>query len=119
MLIWHRHLWLIDHGAALYFHHTASNHLERSRDRFPMIKDHVLLPFASTLQDVDTQLAGRLTADSIERIVTLIPDTWLHADISPNTDAQQRHVYTEYLVSRLESRQVFLEEAIRAQSTKV
>ncbi len=119
MLIWHRQLWLIDHGAALYFQHTASNHLERSRDRFPMIKDHVLLPFASTLQEADRQLAERLTSDSIERIVRLIPDAWLHADPSSDTDDHQRDMYTEYLVSRLESRQTFLEEAIRAQAADV
>ncbi len=119
MLIWHRQLWLIDHGAALYFQHTASNYLERSRDRFPMIKDHVLLPFASTLQEADRQLAERLTSDSIERIVRLIPDAWLHADPSSDTDDQQRDMYTEYLVRRLESRQAFLEEAIRAQAADV
>src|SRR5512143_519471 len=49
LLMWHRRLWLIDHGAALYFHHTATSSLERSRDPFPMIKDHVLLPRASCL----------------------------------------------------------------------
>ena len=41
MLMWHRRLWLIDHGAALYFHHTWINYIERSRDAFPLIKDHV------------------------------------------------------------------------------
>ena len=53
MLIWHRRLWLIDHGATLYFHHTWTNYRERSRTLFPMIKDHVLLQFASALQEVD------------------------------------------------------------------
>lgn len=45
MLMWHKRLWLIDHGAALYVHHTWNNYRERSRDPFPMIKDHVLLQF--------------------------------------------------------------------------
>ena len=46
MLMWHRRLLLIDHGAALYFHHAGGDYLARSEDPFPMIKDHVLLPFA-------------------------------------------------------------------------
>src|SRR6266849_2873428 len=47
MLMWHRRLWLIDHGAALYFHPTWTNYMDRSRDAFPMIKDHILLPSTS------------------------------------------------------------------------
>src|ERR687884_419614 len=63
MLMWHRRLWLIDHGASLYFHHTWHNYRERSRAPFPMIKDHVLLPFASALQEVDAQMTGQITPD--------------------------------------------------------
>ena len=77
MLIWHRRLWLIDHGAALYFHHTWTNYLERSRAPFPMIKDHVLLQFASALREVDAKMTGRVTPDIIDSIVKLIPDAWL------------------------------------------
>src|SRR5215210_8973203 len=46
MLMWHRKLYLIDHGAALYFHHNWENHLARSRSPFKQIKEHVLLPYA-------------------------------------------------------------------------
>ncbi len=122
MLIWHQRLWLIDHGAALYFHHapaTWGKHLERSQDRFPMIKDHVLLPFAHVLQDTDAQLSKRLTRATVERIVHLIPDTWLVEDSPFDTSNAHRDAYIEYLLSRLESRHVFLEEAIRAQSADV
>src|SRR5712691_8001647 len=63
MLIWHRRLWLIDHGATLYFHHTWNDYLERSRTLFPMIKDHVLLQFAGSLQEVDATMTGRVTPD--------------------------------------------------------
>ncbi|MGC1396188.1 MAG: HipA family kinase [Coleofasciculaceae cyanobacterium] len=61
MLIWHRRLWLIDHGAAFYFHHALKNYLERNRDSFPAIKDYILLPFASDLQAVDWNMIQRLT----------------------------------------------------------
>src|SRR5882672_848661 len=73
MLVWHRKLWLIDHGAALYFHHNWPNYLERSTSPFAMIKDHVRLSFASTLEAVDRKMAGLVTPEVVARIVSLIP----------------------------------------------
>ena len=119
MLMWHRRLWLIDHGAALYFHHTWNNYRERSRDPFPLIKDHVLLPFASSLREVDEKMTGRVTPDIIDRIVKLIPDAWLVGDASFGGSNQHRDAYIEYLLRRLELPHVFLEEAIRARSLYV
>jgi hypothetical protein len=119
MLIWHRRLWLIDHGATLYFHHTWNDSLERSRAPFPMIKDHVLLRFASALREVDATMTGRVTPDIIDSIVTLIPDAWLVEKAPFGGSNQHRDAYREYLLSRLESPRVFLEEAIRAQSLYV
>ena len=119
MLIWHRRLWLIDHGAALYFHHTRNTYLERSRDSFPMIKDHVLLQFASSLREVDANMTGQVTPGIIEGIVRLIPDAWLVGDSSFGGQTQHRDAYLEYLLSRLEPPRGFLEEAIRARSLYV
>jgi hypothetical protein len=119
MLVWHRRLWLIDHGASLYFHHAGNNYRERSRDHFPLIKDHVLLPFASGLREVDSQMSARATPEVIGRIVKLIPDAWLDEDASFGGKNQQRDAYMEYLVSRLEPPRAFLEEAIRARSLYV
>ena len=116
MLVWHRRLWLIDHGAALYFHHTWTNYLDRSRDPFPAIKDHVLLRFASDLQAVDSKMTEHLTPDTIERIVQLIPDAWLVENAPFGESASHRDAYIEYLLKRLEPPHVFLEEAIRARS---
>lgn len=116
LLMWHRRLWLIDHGVALYFHHTWNNYLDRSRDRFPGIKDHVLLRFASTLQEIDAKMAIQLTPEVITRIIHQIPDSWLVTG-SPFSDSQQhRDAYIEYLLKRLEPPHDFLEEAIRARS---
>lgn len=115
MLVWHRRLWLIDHGAALYFHHTWNNYRDRSRDRFPAIKDHVLLRFASDLQAVDSKMSERLTPETIDRIVKLIPEAWL-VDSPFRERHQHRDAYVEYLLKRLEPPHVFLEEAIRARS---
>ena len=119
MLIWHRRLWLIDHGAALYFHHTWNHYLNRSRDPFPAIKDHVLLRFASALETVDAKMTERLTPDIIERIVKLIPDAWLVTDSPFSESNQHRDAYGEYLLNRLELSHVFLEEAIHARSLYV
>jgi hypothetical protein len=119
LLMWHRRLWLIDHGAALYFHHTWNNYLERSRDPFPLIKDHVLLRFAGALEEADSKMTGRLTPDIIESIVRLIPDVWLTGDSPFGGSDRHRGAYTEYLLSRLEPPHLFLEEAIRARSLYV
>jgi hypothetical protein len=119
MLVWHRRLWLIDHGATLYFHHAWDNYLERSRDPFPMIKDHVLLRLASALREVDLKMTGRVTPDIVDSIVQLIPDAWLGGDSSFGGSNQYREAYTEYLLRRLEPPHAFLEEAIRARSRYV
>ena len=116
ILVWHRRLWLIDHGAALYFHHAWNNPLERSQDPFPHIKDHVLLPLAGSLQEIHPKMLARITREVIARVVELIPDSWLVNDTLLGESQQQRKVYTEYLVRRLEPPQSFLEEAIRARS---
>ena len=116
ILVWHRRLWLIDHGAALYFHHAWNNPLERSHDPFPHIKDHVLLPRADSLREISAKMLGSITPHVVERIVKLIPDSWLAGDSSMGGSDQQRNVYTEYLSKRLEPPHTFLEEAIRARS---
>jgi hypothetical protein len=119
MLIWHRRLWLIDHGAALYFHHARSPYLERSRDTFPMIKDHVLLQLAGSLREVDAKMTGRVTPGILESIIKLIPDAWLVGDSSFGGHNQHRDAYLEYLLRRLEPPHGFLEEAVRARSLSV
>jgi len=119
LLIWHRRLWLIDHGAALYFHHARITYLERSRDTFPMIKDHVLLQLAGSLREVDAKMTGRITPGIIEGIIKLIPDTWLVGDSSFGGHNQHRDAYLEYLLRRLEPPHGFLEEAVRARSLSI
>jgi hypothetical protein len=119
LLIWHKRLWLIDHGAALYFHHAWSeDYLAHSRTPFPMIKDHVLLPFAAKLEEAGKLMAERITPQAIEAVVALLPEAWM-SDDAPGGAANAPQVYAQYLMSRLESRQAFLEEAIRARSRHV
>src|SRR4029077_234804 len=74
MLMWHRQLRLIDHGAALYFHHSWENYMDKSRDPFPQIKDHVLLRYANDLLGADVAISALLTEKVVRDIVALIPD---------------------------------------------
>jgi hypothetical protein len=116
MLMWHRQLWLIDHGAALYFQHSWSNYLERSVDPFALIKDHVLLPFAGSVAAADTKLSARITPQVIRDCVALIPEDWLVADAPFASGEQHRDAYVQYLLRRLQPPHAFAEEATRARS---
>jgi len=73
LLMWHRRLWLIDHGAALYFHHAWNNRDKPRAKPVSVIKDHVLLRFAGMIEEVDADMAARLTVEKIAGIVELIP----------------------------------------------
>jgi HipA-like kinase len=116
LLMWHRRLWLIDHGASLYFHHARDwpNDKDRARDPFPLIKQHVLLRQATALAAVDAQLAAILTPTLIEAIVALIPDAWLTGDARGAADGADRAAYRRYLQKRLEAPRAFAREALRA-----
>ena len=117
LLLWHRRLWLIDHGASLYFHHVPGweQTPERARDPFPLIKDQVLLRRASTLDAVDAALADRLGPDVLRRLVDLVPAEWLGDGTGRGEEAERlRTAYHRYLVDRLAEPRRFVEEAERA-----
>ena len=114
LLIWHRKLWLIDHGAALYFHHNWDGYLARAADPFARIKDHVLLPFASALHEADARLTPLVTHAAIEHIVARIPDAWLGGDAPFANADEHRDAYAQYLCKRIEAPHAFVEEALRA-----
>jgi hypothetical protein len=116
LLMWHRKLQLIDHGAALYFHHSWTDPLARASDRFSLIKDHVLLKFASQLSEVDAALPAKLTSERIRDIVALVPDVWLAGDSTLGSPAAYREIYVEYLLRRMSSPRAFVQEAIHARS---
>jgi hypothetical protein len=120
MLMWHRQLQLIDHGAAFYFHHGWSKDwLDRSQDRFALIKDHVLLPFANQLAEADRHMAAKLTSEIVFGIVAAIPDSWLLHDAPFATADEHRAAYARYLLRRLQSPRDFIQEAQRARSLLV
>jgi hypothetical protein len=114
LLVWHRKLWLIDHGAALYFHHGWDHAQERATDPFERIRDHVLLPFAGEVGEADARLAALLGNATIERIVALIPDAWLGDDAPFAGPQAHREAYARYLCRRLETPRAFATEVLRA-----
>lgn len=119
MLIWHKRLWLIDHGAALFFHHNWANYAARSRGPFPQIKDHVLLPYAADLRGADAALRPLLTPSALQRIVEAVPDVWLGEEARFASRAAHRAAYVEYLASRLEASCTFVQEAESARAQLV
>lgn len=114
LLIWNKELWLIDHGACLYFHHSWSNWQTAAKSPFTFIKDHVLLPQANQLKQVDNAYKAILTNDTLCEIVNLIPDEWLNWDDTEQTPEQLREVYLSFLVTRLQHSNIFIKEAMHA-----
>ena len=119
MLIWQDDLWLIDHGAALYFHHNWDNYLSRSHSPFAPIKDHTLLSFAANLEETNATLGAQLNRDIFADIVNLIPDEWLDHDADFTDHAEHRAAYVNFLVERLAASSIFVAEAINARSQLV
>jgi hypothetical protein len=114
LLVWHKELWLIDHGASLYFHHSWDDFLARSQSAFAPIKDHVLLPFAGSIQEADARLAPLLTRPILRQIIELIPESWL-GDVEQFADVKEhRAAYLEYLSQRLQAPRAFAKEAENA-----
>jgi hypothetical protein len=116
MLMWHRKLWLIDHGASLYFHHQAGWEAGGSRagDPFPIIKDHVLLRAAGQLGEVDEAMAAALTPDAIGAIVDMVPDVWLADGATGGEGPRTRDAYRRHLIDRASAPRAFVQEAMRA-----
>ena len=113
MLMWHRRLWLIDHGATLYFHHSEgwTSDAVRARTPFAGLRDHILLRQATTLDEIDARSAATLTAPLLSSILDSVPDEWLTEDRSTLTPADVRAAYSTYLVDRLVAPRPFLLEA--------
>ena len=118
LLVWHRALRLIDHGAALYFQHDWQNALARAREPFARIADHVLLPFAAALDAADASCSRRLSAEFLADLVAEIPDGWLEHDAAFASTVDQREAYLAWLTRRLEAPRAFAAEAQRAHAQR-
>lgn len=119
ILSWHNKLWLIDHGASLYFHYAWDSVTLRRQKPFPTIRDHVLLPWATQLAEVDAPLRALLTDEALTDIIRQAPAEWLADDPNIGDANDQRAAYLAYLTARRDASELFVEEALHARSQLV
>ena len=114
MLIWHKELWLIDFGAALYFHHSWHEWQRQALKPFVQVRDHVLLPRAAMLREADTLFKSVITPQLLLAIVNLIPDEWLINEPTFQSAQENRLAYAEFLTTRMNNSEIFITEAQNA-----
>lgn len=114
MLVWHKELWLIDHGASFYFHHNWETFEEQASRPFKQVKDHVLLRNATMLEEADNSIRKLLHPSVIRTVVSLIPDEWLSDRLSNESPNEKRDVYIRYLETRLSESAIFVKAANHA-----
>jgi hypothetical protein len=121
LLAWHARIRLIDHGAALYFHHGwgPADRLDGSGDPFPLVRQHVLLPWASALSEAAAHLGAALTGEVIDGVVQQIPASWLDDGDGFADVAAHRAAYGDWLRARREALPLLAEEAARARTELV
>jgi hypothetical protein len=119
MLIWNRELWLIDHGAAFVFQHAWTNWQRNALGSFPIIANHVLLPQASLLEEVNEDFKSLLNEELFENLVAEVPEEWLLAGRDSDDIQELRQVYSEFLKLRLSNSDQFTKEAQDARTTLI
>lgn len=119
MLIWYKELWLIDFGASLYFHHSWSNWKAQAEKPFAQVKDHVLLPFASMLDEAHIACKNSLSKELIEKIIALIPDEWLADETAFQSVDEHRKAYVYFLETRIAHSANFVNDAKHAREALI
>lgn len=132
MMMWNGQVWLIDHGASLYFHHSGKDPEEAARDPFPYVRNHIMLPYASRIEEADRLMRQAVTPRTLNKILELVPDEWLQPGQSlgivgddfvdlGNEDVmespqERRDVYRKFLINRLADTAPFVKRAIEERS---
>ena len=119
MLVWHKELWLIDHGASFYFHHSFTNWEKSALTPFALIKDHVLLSKASKLEEVNDDFTQRLTDEVLQEVVQQIPVDWLTWEESELAPEEIRAVYYQFLKLRRDNAALFVNEAKKVRHVSI
>jgi hypothetical protein len=119
LLLWHKELWLIDHGAAFYFHHSWDTWEKHAISPFALIKDHVLLPQARLLEEVNAEFQTLLTDEKLHEIVALLPDDWLNWEGNEQTADEIRAIYYQFLVLRKSNANTFVNQAQHARAALI
>jgi hypothetical protein len=119
LLVWHRKLYLIDHGAALFFHHDWPSLEKKIESPFAQTGQHILLPWAAEMQQAAEIAQARLTPEVFSEIVNQVPDAWLDAIPSNQTAAEKKAAYVDFFVRRLQAAAIFQQEATSARARLV
>lgn len=119
MLMWHKELWLIDHGASFYFHHSWSNLEKHAKSPFSLIKDHVLLSEADRLEEMDQKAKSILQEETIRKIVALIPEEWLLWEETKDSPEEIKEKYFQFLWTRIANSANFIKEAQNARKALI
>jgi hypothetical protein len=117
MLVWNKEIWLIDHGASLYFHYAPEKWEQKAESAFSQVKNHVLLPYASKLDEADEQFQSILSSGKLKDIVHLIPDVWI--EDGGQSAEETRDMYFRFLEIRLASSKIFIKEAQHARAALI
>lgn len=86
---------------------------------FEPVKDHVMLPFASKLNEAQKIFTNKLNPEIIRNIVQSVPDEWLLYDAPFQTTTDNRNAYSEYLIKRLENSQTLTQHAIHVRESVI
>ncbi|MCO6175216.1 aminotransferase class I and II [Flavobacterium sp. NRK F10] len=119
LLIWKKEIWLIDHGASFYFHHSWTNWEQSALTPFALIKDHVLLPKADNLEEAHTEFTNKLNDSILKNIVDRIPEDWLQWEDNELSPEEIKSVYFQFLAIRLKNASIFLKQAQDARKTLI
>lgn len=116
LLVWHKKIYAIDHGAALFFHHDWSTMETKIASPFPQIAQHVLLPWASEIEKAGAAAREKLSEDVLTRIVGEVPDAWLEMVPGILSAEQRRAGYLDFFHRRLDTANIFEQEATNART---
>jgi hypothetical protein len=111
LLNWNRELWLIDHGASLYFHHNWGTWEQQVERSFPMVREHVLLPWAEELNQAEQVFKEFITPSLVKEILEVIPDEWLEEDSDDLSPTDKKNAYHTFLTTRIANMQLLTKEA--------
>lgn len=119
MLVWNRELWLIDHGASLYFHHNWEQWEDYVDRPFVQVKDHVLLRYADNIDEVDSKFKSFFTQENLMKILEAVPDEWLEEEGRDLSPEEVRQVYVEFLSRRANNSSVFVDQIKKARESRI
>jgi hypothetical protein len=119
LLVWHKKLYPIDHGAALFFHHDWGTMDAKIPSPFKQIAQHVLLPWAAEIPRAGSFARDKLTHVVFERILAAVPDAWLEVIPGEASASERRAGYVDFFRRRLEAAHIFEQEAIDARARLV